>query len=100
MGRLWSLLFLMVPIFGVGIFVWAMAGWWPMQGHWLPENVNHYGTVIDNLFIFILYLTGVIFIATSIALFWFMWVYDRERNPAGGRGAGHGVPRPGEIHAR
>ena len=82
MGRFWSLLFLLVPILGVGVFVWAMAGWWPMQGHWLPLNINEYGTVIDNLFLFILYLTGVIFIGTSLALFWFMWAYDREYNPA------------------
>ena len=43
MGRFWSLLFLMVPVFGVGVFVWAMAGWWPMHGHWLPENINEQG---------------------------------------------------------
>ena len=27
---------------------------WPMQGHWLPENINAHGGVIDNLFMFIL----------------------------------------------
>jgi cytochrome c oxidase subunit II len=75
-GRFWSLLFLMVPIFGVGIFVWAMAGWWPMHGHWLPENVNAHGGVIDSLFMFILVLTGVIFLATTLVMFWFMWRYD------------------------
>ena len=37
-------------MFGVGVFVWAMAGWWPMAGHWLPENVNLHGGVIDGLF--------------------------------------------------
>jgi cytochrome c oxidase subunit 2 len=79
-GRFWSLLFLMVPIVGVGVFVWAMAGWWPMAGHWLPENVNVHGGVIDNLFLFILVLTGVIFVATSIALFWFLWKYDAAKN--------------------
>jgi cytochrome c oxidase subunit 2 len=79
-GRFWSLLFLLVPIFGVGVFVWAMAGWWPMQGHWLPLNINPSGQVIDNLFMFILYLTGVIFIGTSLALFWFMWKYDAAKN--------------------
>jgi cytochrome c oxidase subunit 2 len=79
-GRFWSLLFLMVPVLGVGSFVWAMNGWWPMEGHWLPQNINAYGGVIDGLFIFILYLTGVIFIATSLALFWFMWKYDAARN--------------------
>ena len=80
MGRFWSFLFLMVPIFGVGVFVWAMAGWWPMAGHWLPENVNVHGGVIDSLFLFILVLTGVIFIATSFALFWFLWKYDAAKN--------------------
>src|SRR3954449_12785512 len=72
-GRFWSLLFLMVPILGVGVFVWAINGWWGMAGHWLPQNINASGGVIDNLFNFIMYLTGVIFIGTSLALFWFMW---------------------------
>lgn len=80
MGRFWSFLFLLVPILGVGVFVWAMAGWWPMQGHWLPQNINPSGQVIDNLFLFIMYLTGVIFIGTSLALFWFMWKYDAAKN--------------------
>ena len=87
MGRFWSLLFLLVPILGVGIFVWAMADWWPMQGHWLPENINDHGGVIDSLFMFILLLTGVIFIATGLVLFWFLWKYDagaerRSRSPS------------------
>jgi cytochrome c oxidase subunit 2 len=69
-----------VPILGVGVFVWAMNGWWPMQGHWLPRNINPSGQVIDNLFYFIMYLTGVIFIGTSLALFWFMWKYDAAKN--------------------
>jgi len=79
-GRFWSLLFLLVPILGVGTFVWAMAGWWPMHGHWLPENINAHGGVIDSLFMFILVLTGVIFIATTVAMFWFMWRYDGGAN--------------------
>jgi cytochrome c oxidase subunit 2 len=66
----------MVPIFGVGIFAWALADLWPMQGHWLPKNINASGEVIDNLFMFILVLTGVIFVLTSLALFWFLWKYD------------------------
>jgi cytochrome c oxidase subunit 2 len=77
-GRFWSLLFLMVPILGVGTFVWAMADWWPMKGHWLPENINAHGGVIDSLFLFILVLTGVIFIATTVAMFWLMWRYDSD----------------------
>jgi len=71
----------MVPVFGVGSFVWAMAGWWPMAGHWLPENINAHGGVIDSLFMFILVLTGVIFIATNAAFVWFLWKYDAATNP-------------------
>lgn len=80
MGRFWSLLFLLVPVLGVAVFVWAMNGWWPIPGHWLPRNINDGGVVIDNLFLFILYLTGVIFIGTSLALFWFMWKYDGAKS--------------------
>jgi cytochrome c oxidase subunit 2 len=79
-GRFWSLLFLMVPIVGVGTFAWAMADLWPLEGHWLPLNINDHGQVIDNLFMFILLLTGAIFIGTGIALFWFLWKYDATKN--------------------
>jgi len=81
-GRFWSLLFLMVPVLGVGTFVWAMAGWWPMEGHWLPSNINAHGGVIDSLFLFILVLTGVIFIATTVVMFWLMWKYDAAQHTA------------------
>jgi cytochrome c oxidase subunit 2 len=88
-GRFWSLIFLLVPILGVMAFVCAMFDLWPMNGgdfsfpagHWLPENINEGGHMIDQLFMFILYLTGVVFIATSTTLFYFMWKYDAERNP-------------------
>lgn len=88
MGRFWSLMFLMVPVLGVLTFVCAIANIWPMSGgtlsfpadHWLPKDVSENGGVIDNLFHFIMYLTGVIFIGTSIALFLFMWKFDAEKN--------------------
>jgi cytochrome c oxidase subunit II len=79
-GRLWSILFLAVPVLGVGSIVWAMAGYYPMEGHWLPLNISREGRAIDELFVFILYLTGAVFIGTSWALFWFMWKYDSDRN--------------------
>jgi cytochrome c oxidase subunit 2 len=79
-GRFWSLLFLMVPVLGVGIFVWAIVGAWPLAGHWLPEDVSEHGRVIDGLFYFILVLTGLTFAATGIALFVFLWKYDAGVN--------------------
>ncbi len=88
MGRFWSLLFLSVPVIGVLTFACAMGNLWPMNGgsfafpadQWLPTNVSADGAVIDRLFMFILGLTGVIFVGTSIALFLFIWKYDAEKN--------------------
>lgn len=81
MGRFWSLLFLMVPILGVAVIVCGMmTDSWPFYNHWLPENVNDDGGVIDSLFMFILYLTGAIFVVTSLVLFWFLWKYDGSKN--------------------
>ncbi len=78
-GWLWSLVFLMVPVLGAAVFVLSAAEVGPLYRHWLPDNVNQHGGVIDNLFYFILYLTGVIFIGTGIAQFWLMWKYDSAR---------------------
>ncbi|RLS30091.1 MAG: cytochrome c oxidase subunit II [Planctomycetota bacterium] len=67
----WSLLFLLVPVLGVATFAVA-----PVYDVWLPKDVSEHGRSIDSLFYFILVLTGVVFIATEVLLFWFMWKYD------------------------
>jgi cytochrome c oxidase subunit 2 len=36
--------------------------------------------MIDTLFYFILYLTGIIFVATAGTMFWFLWKFDADRN--------------------
>lgn len=82
MGRFWSLLFLLVPILGAGLFVVAaLPNSAPLYNHWFPEDVSRDGYVIDNLFNFILYLTGVIFVVTGFLMFWFLWKYDAAKNP-------------------
>lgn len=75
MGKFWSLLFLTIPIFGIGLFIWA-----PFNHHWLPEDVSAHGYQIDHLFNFILGLTGIVFLVTELLLFWFLWRYDRATN--------------------
>ncbi|NDC54767.1 MAG: cytochrome c oxidase subunit II, partial [Planctomycetia bacterium] len=72
---LWSLLFLAVPVLGVATFAVA-----PAYDIWLPKDVSEHGKAIDGLFYFILALTGVVFIATEVLLFWFLWKYDAARN--------------------
>lgn len=76
MGRLWTILFLLVPILGVGMFVWA-----PGNQHWLPIDISEHGHTIDSLFEFILILTGVVFVITEVILVWFMWKYHAPANP-------------------
>ena len=80
MGRFWSILFLLVPVLGTAVFLFPAVGWWPFRGLWLPDNYSTHGYVIDSLFYFILYLTGVIFIVTGVALFYFVWRYDAATN--------------------
>lgn len=88
MNRFWSLLLLSVPILGTWMIVWAVLDWWPLQGHWLPENVNAYGGVIDHLFDLILWITGVIFVVTGLVLAWSLWA--GATRPAGRAPATHG----------
>ena len=64
MGRVWALLFLLVPVAGVAVFVAA-----PSQKWWLPLDISEHGRTIDHLFYFILWLTGVVFVATEGVLF-------------------------------
>ncbi len=71
----WSLLFLAVPVMGVATFV--LGG---MYNIWLPRDVSEHGRVIDGLFMFILWLTGVVFVATEMALFYFAWKYAVGKN--------------------
>lgn len=75
MGKFWCFLFLLVPILGVLCFALA-----PGFGYWLPPDISTHGHQIDHLFMFCLILTGVVFIATEVTLFWFMWRYDAKTN--------------------
>jgi cytochrome c oxidase subunit 2 len=70
-GMFWAILFLAVPVLGVATFAVA-----PSINVWLPKDVSEHGHEIDSLFYFILVLTGVVFIATEVVLFWFLWKYD------------------------
>lgn len=75
MGKLWSLLFLSMLIFGVGVFVYGAAA-----GIWLPPLASEAGLGIDRLFMFILWLTGIAFVATEGVMFWFLWTYNSQSN--------------------
>jgi cytochrome c oxidase subunit 2 len=77
-GIFWGLVFLAVPVLGVAVFAIA-----PSLDIWLPKDVSVHGKDIDSLFYFILALTGVVFIATELLLFWFIWKYDAANRGTG-----------------
>lgn len=76
MKHFWALVFLMVPVFGVLTFVLA-----PHFNYAFPQDISEHGRVIDQLFYFILWLTGIIFVVTEGALFYFAWKYNARTNP-------------------
>lgn len=72
MGRIfWSLIFLTIPIFGVGLFLAA-----PSMDVWLPRNVSQEGEAIDSLFYIILWITGGVFVLTQLLLVYYLFRYE------------------------
>lgn len=61
----------------MGVLTFALA---PAYKLWLPMDVSQHGSMIDHLFMFILVLTAVVFLATEGALFFFLWRYDGKTN--------------------
>ncbi len=95
--RYWSLLFALAAIFSVGVFVYApfSAEWWLPAG---PNgsvshlhSVSSAGKQIDSLFVIILWITGIVFIGTQVALVYATWNYAD-------RGQGEGVRKASYFH--
>jgi len=73
--RYWSFLFCLAALFSVGAFVYGPfdAAWW------LPPNVSTLGRQVDHLFWIILWITGIVFIGTQVALVWATFRYADDR---------------------
>lgn len=64
--RYWSFLFIAAAVFSVAACVYA-----PFNSDWwLPHNVSSLGHDVDALFDIVLWITGIVFIGTQIALGW------------------------------
>ncbi len=77
MNKLWSLLFLCVPVGCVGLFIWA-----PANGHWWPRPLSSYGADIDYFYYLITVVTTIMFLVTELLL---TWAVFRYRSDAPGR---------------
>ena len=91
--RLWSVLFSLMALAVVGVYVVR-----PDQGGdwWLPPNVSatsplRFGADVDHLFVLILWITGITFIGTQIALGYAMWRFAAR--PGGRASYSHGSQR-------
>ncbi len=74
MRKLWSLLFLLVPVGAVALF-WVA----PDYGWSMPTNVSSFGHRIDDLYRLILWITGVTFVLVNAFLVYFMFRYSSKR---------------------
>jgi cytochrome c oxidase subunit 2 len=75
--RYWSILFALAAIFSVGVFVYSpfAADWWLPNPPGSDHVVSAFGREIDSLFVIILWITGIVFIGTQIALVYVAWKY-------------------------
>ncbi len=78
MNRIWSLLFLLVPVFGIAAFVLAARNLWPLQGAWLPENFSESGVAIDELWYLVHWICGGIFVLTGVLITWMVWRFASQ----------------------
>lgn len=86
--RYWSLLFALAAIFSIGVFIYApfSAEWWLPSG---PDaSLGHLhsastaGKQIDSLFVIIVWITGIVFIGTQVALVYATFFYA-DKGPSG-----------------
>ncbi len=68
-----SLVFLVVFLVGVFWSAWDYKN--VMLGYGPHESASEHGSMLDNLFNITLILTGIVFVLTHIALFWFAYKY-------------------------
>jgi cytochrome c oxidase subunit 2 len=78
MRLIFTVLLLAVPVLGVWTFVQAEA--WHT---WFPQNVSSFGDEIDWLFDLIMWMVGVVFVVTEVALAWFVFKYSKPRADKG-----------------
>lgn len=78
--RYWSVVFGLMAVLVVGASLYGLVD----PDWWLPKNVSlhsplHFGAEVDHLFILIMVITGVVFVATQIAFTWVLWRFSSDR---------------------
>lgn len=68
-----SLIFMIVFLLGVFISAWSYKN--EMMGYGPHQSASEHGGVLDSAFDVTLFFTGIVFVLTHIALFWFAFKY-------------------------
>lgn len=71
-GKIWL-------VFGILFLVGVIWSTFHFMGRFLPESASEHGRWIDSMFNTTLFFTGIIFILTHIALFYFAWRYRQRK---------------------
>ncbi len=71
-------------LFGVGFLVFCIWSAWHyknyMMGYGPHESASEHGGQLDSLFNVTLIFTGIVFVLTQVALFWFSYIYKKDPN--------------------
>ncbi len=73
MNRLWSLLFLLVPLAATGSVLMAAYDIAPLKGMWVPRNENLSETKIDGLIVTLHVVSACVLMGTGLMLAWIVW---------------------------
>lgn len=79
LNRLWSIPFFLVPIVGIGLYVFAASRLGGLDW-WLPESIGPRTEAIDYWFNLIHIIMGVVFAATGLILAIAIWRFERSRS--------------------
>lgn len=74
----YSILFLVVFLIGCVVSAFYMKNY--MLGYGPHESASAHGSSMDQLFNVTLFFTGIVFVITHIALFYFAWKYKGDKN--------------------
>ncbi|MCC6462047.1 MAG: OmpA family protein [Saprospiraceae bacterium] len=73
-----SLIFLVIFMVGVFVSTWQYKN--QMLGYGPHESASEHGIALDDMFFITLVFTGIVFLLTHIALFWFAYKYRWSEN--------------------
>jgi cytochrome c oxidase subunit 2 len=70
-------LFLAFGIIGMSVLIWSVFHYAPLM---ILHSASEHGQWLDSMFNVTLFFTGIVFVATQLMLFYFVWAYKHHKN--------------------